>query len=397
MVRSGIKPDRIVFMAVLSACSHAGLVDEGLRYFRLLTRFYNVAPDQEIYGCVVDLLGRAGRVKEAYQLIENIPFKPDECIWVALLGACKAHKQPSNWTGVACLRKLMRGIKNKKEAGMSWIELKNQVYSFVVGGEFVSSNEQIVEVLEIALYMTKKMRFEHKPYAVHSSSFGSILAISINLFIRNRKESGILHVLAERVASISLENTNQQKINWKKSRDARIIYWKREDKSRKMWNLSNSKQNENCFLSCIAKLLTSQGPKLYKCYRLKRKANNGNEFCMRFICIQSDELFCMLQAVTRIKPYICTMPLRMDDRLNQIQLNLADFTKRAYGTNYMETLRVQVHANCCLRRIYFSDRLYSEEELPPEFKLYLLMQVRQCGFSVGYFSGGLEPSVGVSF
>lgn len=69
------------------------------------------------------------------------------------------------------------------------------------------------------------------------------------------------------------------------------------------------------------------------------------------------------------------MPLRMDEGWNQIQFNLADFTKKAYGTNYVETLRVQVHANCRLRRIYFSDRLYSEEELPPEFKLYLPMQV----------------------
>ncbi|KAL2979429.1 hypothetical protein AAZX31_13G172200 [Glycine max] len=63
-----------------------------------------------------------------------------------------------------------------------------------------------------------------------------------------------------------------------------------------------------------------------------------------------------------------------DEGWNQIQFNLADFTKRAYGTNYVETLQVQVHANCRLRRIYFSDRLYSEEELPPEFKLYLPMQ-----------------------
>ncbi|CAD6218519.1 unnamed protein product [Miscanthus lutarioriparius] len=80
------------------------------------------------------------------------------------------------------------------------------------------------------------------------------------------------------------------------------------------------------------------------------------------------------QSVTRVKPYICTMPLRLDDGWNNIQLNLADLTKRAYGTNYVETLRVQVHANCRLRRIYFSDRLYSEEELPPEFKLYLPIQ-----------------------
>ena len=80
------------------------------------------------------------------------------------------------------------------------------------------------------------------------------------------------------------------------------------------------------------------------------------------------------------------MPLRMDEGWNQIQFNLVDFTKRAYGTNYVETLRVQVHANCRLRRIYFSDRLYSEEELPPEFKLYLPMQVRDaCIWTISSF------------
>ena len=74
------------------------------------------------------------------------------------------------------------------------------------------------------------------------------------------------------------------------------------------------------------------------------------------------------QSTTRVKPFICTMPMRLDEGWNQIQFNLSDFTRRAYGTNYIETLRVQIHANCRIRRIYFSDRLYSEEELPPEFK-----------------------------
>lgn len=77
------------------------------------------------------------------------------------------------------------------------------------------------------------------------------------------------------------------------------------------------------------------------------------------------------QSTTRVKPFICTMPMRLDDGWNQIQFNLSDFTRRAYGTNYIETLRVQIHANCRIRRVYFSDRLYSEEELPTEFKLYL--------------------------
>ena len=83
-----------------------------------------------------------------------------------------------------------------------------------------------------------------------------------------------------------------------------------------------------------------------------------------------------MQSATRVKPFICTMPMRLDEGWNQIQFNLSDFTRRAYGTNYVETLRVQVHANCRIRRIYFSDRLYSEEELPPEFKLFLPIQVQ---------------------
>ena len=63
--------------------------------------------------------------------------------------------------------------------------------------------------------------------------------------------------------------------------------------------------------------------------------------------------------------------MRLDDGWNQIQFNLQDFCKRAYGTAYVETLRVQVHCSCRVRRIYFSDRLYAEEELPPEFKLFV--------------------------
>jgi hypothetical protein len=80
------------------------------------------------------------------------------------------------------------------------------------------------------------------------------------------------------------------------------------------------------------------------------------------------------QTQTRVKDFICTMPLRLESGWNHINMNLADFTKRAYGTNYIETSRVTVNANCRLRRIYFADRQYAEEELPAEFKLYLPVQ-----------------------
>merc|ERR1711964_298523 len=59
------------------------------------------------------------------------------------------------------------------------------------------------------------------------------------------------------------------------------------------------------------------------------------------------------QSTTRVKPFICTMPMRLDEGWNQIQFNLSDFTRRAYGTNYIETLQIQLHANCRIRRIYF--------------------------------------------
>ncbi|OWA50407.1 Cilia- and flagella-associated protein 20 [Hypsibius exemplaris] len=77
------------------------------------------------------------------------------------------------------------------------------------------------------------------------------------------------------------------------------------------------------------------------------------------------------QVEARVKPFVCTMPMRLDDGWNQVQFNLADFVKRAYGTNYVETVRITIHANCRLRRIYFADRLYTEEEVPQEFRLFL--------------------------
>eukprot|EP00388_Colpodella_angusta_P012974 GDKJ01032713.1.p1 GENE.GDKJ01032713.1~~GDKJ01032713.1.p1 ORF type:complete len:204 (+),score=40.96 GDKJ01032713.1:68-679(+) len=83
------------------------------------------------------------------------------------------------------------------------------------------------------------------------------------------------------------------------------------------------------------------------------------------------------QSSTRVKPFICTTPLRLEEGWNQIQFNLSDFTRRAYGTNYIETLRVQIHANCRIRRIYFSDRLYTDDDLPQEYRLFLPVKTQQ--------------------
>lgn len=77
------------------------------------------------------------------------------------------------------------------------------------------------------------------------------------------------------------------------------------------------------------------------------------------------------QTTTRVKPFICTMPMRLDEGWNQIQFNLGDFTSRAYNTVYFETLRVQVHATCRIRRIFFSSKLYKDQDLPNEYKIWM--------------------------
>lgn len=186
MVVSGITPDHVVFIGVLCACSHAGLVEEGLKYFNSM-KTYNVCPNMEIYGCIVDLLGRAGRVTDAYELIEKMPFEADESIWGALLGSCKVHRNADlgkmagqkilslrpnaaetyvilsniyaaerKWGEFAMMRKVMRGIGSKKEAGRSWIEVGNRVYSFAVGQRSSPHLDLAYEGLEILAWHMKE-------------------------------------------------------------------------------------------------------------------------------------------------------------------------------------------------------------------------------------------------
>ncbi|CAN4110932.1 unnamed protein product [Withania somnifera] len=190
MVKFRVRPDRIAFMAVLNACSHAGLVDKGIKYFISMVGDYNITPDLEIFGCVVDLLGRAGRVEEAFKLIESMPFDPDESVWGTFLGACKAHNHPDlgrlairkvlalkpklpatyvvlsniyaaygKWGDSAKMRKLMRRMATKKEAGSSSVEIKNQNYSFVAGDKMGSHMDCVDEVMKILVEHMRDTRF----------------------------------------------------------------------------------------------------------------------------------------------------------------------------------------------------------------------------------------------
>uniref|UniRef100_A0ACD5TZP4 Uncharacterized protein n=1 Tax=Avena sativa TaxID=4498 RepID=A0ACD5TZP4_AVESA len=92
MCRVGLKPDHVAFIAVLSACCHAGEVELGFRYLSAMSKLYGLEPAKEHYGCVVDLLGRAGRIDEAEELIGRMPAgERDGVVWTSLLRACAAR------------------------------------------------------------------------------------------------------------------------------------------------------------------------------------------------------------------------------------------------------------------------------------------------------------------
>ncbi|KAH0855705.1 hypothetical protein HID58_003947 [Brassica napus] len=151
------RPDWITFVAVLLACNHAGMVDTGVEYFDSMVRDYRVEPRPDHYTCMVDLLGRAGKLEEALELIRSMPFKPHAAVFGTLLGACRVHKnvdlgelaaeklleldrvtQPlaniyasrNRWEDVARVRKRMKQSNVVKAPGYSWIEIRNKVHHF---------------------------------------------------------------------------------------------------------------------------------------------------------------------------------------------------------------------------------------------------------------------------
>ncbi|XP_068655198.1 pentatricopeptide repeat-containing protein At5g66520-like [Aristolochia californica] len=186
MVRARLRPDEFTFTALLSGCSHSGLVDQGLWYFEQMTSTHNVKPRMEHYACVVDLLGRAGRLVDAKQLIEGMEIHPGPSIWGALLSACKTHKnleiaeiaarqlfvsEPENsgnyvllsnmyaevgkWDEVNKLRALLKDQGLKKNPGCSWTEINGKSHVFY-GGDM--SHPQAREIYMLLDDLPKKIK-----------------------------------------------------------------------------------------------------------------------------------------------------------------------------------------------------------------------------------------------
>jgi len=101
MLRIGPKPDYVTFVSLLCACSHGGLVDEGLEYYNSMSSEFDVAPRIEHCVCMVDLLGRAGRLTEAEKFIEEMPVPPNDFIWRSLLSSTRTQRNPSTATRAA--------------------------------------------------------------------------------------------------------------------------------------------------------------------------------------------------------------------------------------------------------------------------------------------------------
>lgn len=186
MQKEGFEPNGVTFTGALTACSHAGLVDDGLRYFDMMKRVHKIEPRIEHYGCIVDLYSRAGRLENAMGVIENMPMKANEVVFGSLLAACSSHgnvelaerlieylveldpNADSNyvllsntyaalgrWDVASKARKRMKALGIQKKPGLSSIEVGCSLHEFAAGDKSHVETENIYAVLELLLLELK--------------------------------------------------------------------------------------------------------------------------------------------------------------------------------------------------------------------------------------------------
>ncbi|KAI3761537.1 hypothetical protein L1987_51955 [Smallanthus sonchifolius] len=180
MVKSDLEPDPVTFISLLCACGRSGMVEHGLKYFKIMTEDYGIVPNLKHYACVVDLLARAGKLEEAYGFIKKMPIKPDEAIWGALLNACRIYRNfelgeiaaqhifdlnvsenvgyytllcnfyadNGKWDEVATLKKLMREKGVIIDPGCSWVEVKGNIHAFLTGDKNHPQGKEIDSILD---------------------------------------------------------------------------------------------------------------------------------------------------------------------------------------------------------------------------------------------------------
>ncbi|XP_010277322.1 PREDICTED: pentatricopeptide repeat-containing protein At5g66520-like [Nelumbo nucifera] len=186
MQKEGVKPNEVTFICVLSACSRMGLVEEGLRFFNSMTEVYAINPGVEHYGCLVDLLGRAGMLEEAKKVVTEMPMEPDSYVLGALLNACRVHgnvelgketvgslmdrsldhggvhvllsniyASANQWEVVEMVRKGMEEKNVRKVPGCSLIEVDGVVHEFIAGDK---SHFVMEDIMLLLLGINKQLK-----------------------------------------------------------------------------------------------------------------------------------------------------------------------------------------------------------------------------------------------
>lgn len=197
MLSFDIKADHITYVGVISACTHMGLVEEGHRYFKLMQEKHGIEPTLSHYACMIDLYGRAGRLQEAQDVIQNMPIEPDVIAWGSLLASSSVHKnldlakvaaekllliKPDHsgayaalanvysacgkWEDAAHIRKSMKVKQVKKDQGLSWVQIRNQVHVFGAEDSVHPEREVIYQNMAEIWKEIKKLGFVPKTEAV---------------------------------------------------------------------------------------------------------------------------------------------------------------------------------------------------------------------------------------
>lgn len=181
MILKGLVPDCATFVVTMFACSHVGLVEEGLEIFESMKEVHGIEPKVEHYGCLIDLLGRAGRLNEAEEWLQNMPMKPNAILWRSLLGAARLHgslkvgevalknlielepetsgnyvllsnmyARNAKWNDVKRVRMLMKHHKVNKLPGLSMVEINGAMHEFLTGDKTHPFSKEIyLKVVEI--------------------------------------------------------------------------------------------------------------------------------------------------------------------------------------------------------------------------------------------------------
>ncbi|CAD6245767.1 unnamed protein product [Miscanthus lutarioriparius] len=149
MKQQGFHPDAVTLINVLRACTHMGLVEEGRRFFANMETDYGIKPEIEHYGCMVDLLGRGGLIKEAVDMIKSMPWEPNEPSNAGNYAVLSnIYAEAGKWSDMAKARVQMKGTGSQKTAGSSWIELDEAFHEFTVGDRKHPESDQISDMID---------------------------------------------------------------------------------------------------------------------------------------------------------------------------------------------------------------------------------------------------------